>query len=123
MDFSNFKNQWIEHNTNLPKNQGNYRENVVDPKFQSFSNSGKLGVYNGILLYLTYEHKNSTIGYHNIRSSSHNMPNEFAFIDILNAEAIASNPNCFYPQECEHAFLSEYDIKFQPYFDGSSEYF
>ena len=63
------------------------------------------------MLYLIYEHKNSTIGYHNIRSSSHNMPNEFAFIDILNAEAIASNPNCFYPQECEHAFLSEYDIK------------
>ena len=73
--------------------------------------SGKLGLYNGILLYLTYEHKNSTIGYYNIQSSSDNMPNEFALIDVHNPEAIASNPNCIDPQKCEHAFLTEHDVK------------
>ena len=73
--------------------------------------SGKLGLYNGILLYLTFEHKNSTIGYYNIISTSDNMPNEFAFIDVYNAEAVTSNPNCIEPQKCEHAFLTEHDVK------------
>ena len=35
-------NKKVNGGNKLPKNQGNYRENVVDPKFQSFSNSGKL---------------------------------------------------------------------------------
>ena len=63
------------------------------------------------MLYLTYEHKNSTIGYYNIQSSSDNMPNEFALIDVHYPEAIASNPNCIDPQKCEHAFLTEHDVK------------
>ena len=63
------------------------------------------------MLYLTYEHKNSTIGYYNIQSSSDNMPNEFASIDILNPEAITSNPNCIHPKKCEHAFQTEHDVR------------
>ena len=113
MDFSNFKNQWIEHYTNLPKNPGNYRKRWC--KSQTLINiqsiPGKLGVYNGILLYLTYEHKSSKIGYINIQSNPHNMSNEFAFLDIINSEAITSNTNCIHPKKCEHPFNSEFDVK------------
>ena len=60
---------------------------------------------------MTFEHKNSTIGYHNIGSNADNLPNEFALIDILNNEAITSNPNCIHPKKCEHPFLTENDVK------------